>query len=163
MAASINDLKGDIHAFSDPDSTSGYLVTTALLAEEQIRPNEFFSRTFFTYGHRNVVRAVASGLAQSGSVDGYVWEVMAQREPKLTSRTKILRRSEWLGFPPVATSLQLADSPGVVAIGKALTGMAQSKLGNRVLDILRLDGFAGPNATEFESIARKVERVRNLG
>ena len=31
--ASLADLRGEIHAFSDPDSNSGYLVTTAALAE----------------------------------------------------------------------------------------------------------------------------------
>lgn len=69
----IEELRGDLHAFSDPNSNSGYLVTVSLLAERRIRPEEFFKKTIFTYGHRNVVRAVASGLAQSGSVDGYVW------------------------------------------------------------------------------------------
>jgi phosphonate transport system substrate-binding protein len=54
-------LRGDIHAFSDPDSNSGFLVTRALLAENRMLPDQFFSRNFFTYGHRNVIRAVASG------------------------------------------------------------------------------------------------------
>ena len=64
--------------------TPGYLVTRAALAGLQATPDGFFSRSFFTYGHRNVVRAVASGLAQSGSVDGYVWEALASAEPNLT-------------------------------------------------------------------------------
>ncbi len=68
-----------------PDSNSGFLVTRALLAENRFLPGGFFSRTFFTYGHRNVIRAVASGLAQSGSVDGYVWEVMREIEPELVT------------------------------------------------------------------------------
>lgn len=54
-ASTITDLRGDIHAFSDPDSNSGYLVTRALLAENGVKPQDFFQRTFFTYGHRNVV------------------------------------------------------------------------------------------------------------
>lgn len=44
-ASSILDLRGDIHAFSDPDSNSGYLVTRALLAENGTKPQEFFRRT----------------------------------------------------------------------------------------------------------------------
>jgi len=58
--------------FSDPDSNSGFLVTRAALAERSLRPETFFAKTFFTYGHRDVIRAVGSGLAGSGSVDGYV-------------------------------------------------------------------------------------------
>lgn len=56
-ASGIADLRGDIHAFSDPDSNSGYLVTRALLAEQGVKPQGFFQRTFFTCGHRNVVMA----------------------------------------------------------------------------------------------------------
>ncbi|MCH5367586.1 PhnD/SsuA/transferrin family substrate-binding protein, partial [Escherichia fergusonii] len=64
-ANDLADLKGDIHAFSDPDSNSGFLVTRAALAERALRPESFFTKAFFTYGHRNVIRAVASGLAGS--------------------------------------------------------------------------------------------------
>lgn len=53
----------------------------------------------FTYGHRNVVRSVAGGLTRSGSVDGYVWEALSVAEPELTAQTKVIARSEWLGFP----------------------------------------------------------------
>jgi phosphonate transport system substrate-binding protein len=104
-ATGVDDLAGDVHAFSDPDSNSGFLVTSAPLAERGQRPEGFFNRAFFTYGHRNVVRAVASRLAQSGSVDGYVWEVLNEVEPELTSRTQVVWRSGWMGFPPVATSV----------------------------------------------------------
>ena len=53
-ARDFQDLKGDIHAFSDPDSNSGFLVTRALLAEHGLKPPSFFARTFFTYGQRKL-------------------------------------------------------------------------------------------------------------
>jgi hypothetical protein len=55
------------------------------------------SRIFFTYGHRNVVRAIASGLADSGSIDGYVWDVMSQREPQLVAKTRVITRFDFAG------------------------------------------------------------------
>ena len=60
-----------------------------------------------------MIRAVASGLAQSGSVDGYVYEVMRETEPELVKQTSIVRRSEWLGFPPVASPKSLAGDPRI--------------------------------------------------
>ena len=161
-ADSIDDLKGDIHAFSDPDSNSGYLVTTALLAERGLKPGDFFSRAFFTYGHRNVVRAVASGLAMSGSVDGYVWDVMRELEPDLTSRTRVMRRSEWLGFPPIATSRTMANDRQVQNLGRAFRQMASNKKGRKVLKLLRLDGFSLSPDMTFARIAQKVALVRGL-
>ena len=156
-------LKGDIHAYSDPDSNSGYLVTQAALAERGEASNTFFRTSFFTYSHRNVVRAVASGLAESGSVDGYVWEVMSEIEPDLTNKTRILRKSEWLGFPPVACARTLAGTPLAAAIGASLTAMADDPAGRDVLNLLRLDGFTSGKSALFDGIAQKFELVRSLG
>ena len=61
-ATHLADLRGGAHAFSDPDSNSGWLVTASDLARMGERPETFFGRTLFTYGHRNVVRAVARVL-----------------------------------------------------------------------------------------------------
>jgi len=159
----INDLRGDIHAFSDPDSNSGHLVTQAALAEIGEIPDRFFSKTFFTYSHRNVVRAVASGLAQSGSVDGYVWEVMSELEPDLTGRTKIVRKSEWLGFPPIACAKTAERTDLVADIRRALVAMGEDEAGRKVLDLLRLDGFTPGDASLFDGIAHNYELVRSLG
>ncbi|GLS31048.1 PhnD/SsuA/transferrin family substrate-binding protein [Neomesorhizobium albiziae] len=157
------ELRGDIHAFSDPDSNSGSLVTRALLAENGLQSHSFFSRTFYTYGHRNVIRAVASGLAQSGSVDGYVWEVMLEIEPRLVEQTKIVRRSEWLGFPPIAAPKSLAGDPRVASLRNALISMPKDVDGRKVLALLRLDGFVKTDPGLFDAIAAKVETVRRFG
>ncbi|GLS35531.1 hypothetical protein GCM10010869_11190 [Mesorhizobium tianshanense] len=157
------ELKDGIHAFSDPDSNSGFLVTRALLAANRLLPAGFFSRTFFTYGHRNVIRAVASGLAQSGSVDGYVWEVMREIEPELVTRTMIVRKSEWLGFPPIASPKSLAADPRIAALRDALVSMSDDQEGRKVLEMLRLDGFAVTRPELFDTIAAKVETVRQFG
>jgi phosphonate transport system substrate-binding protein len=157
------DLRGDVHAFSDPDSNSGFLVTRALLAENRERPQAFFSRTFFTYGHRNVIRAVASGLAQSGSVDGYVYDVMRETEPDLVGQTGIVRRSEWLGFPPVASPRSLSGDPMIARLRQALVSMQDDAEGRKVLSLLRLDGFEATEPSLFDTIAAKVETVRQFG
>ena len=161
-AAGIDDLRGDLHAFSDPNSNSGYLVTAALLAEKGAKPEGFFRDTIFTYGHRNVVRAVASGLAQSGSVDGYVWEVMASLEPELTSRTKVIEKSELLGFPPVSCLAAQVNSTDVDLIRKALLSMANDPDGRSILSLLKLDGFAEEPQSLYDPIAAKMQLVRSL-
>lgn len=162
-AAGLADLRGDVHAFSDPDSNSGFLQTRAALAEAGERPDAFFSRTLFTYGHRNVIRAVSSGLAASGSVDGYVYEVVAELEPQLTRGTRILRASAWLGFPPIAAPRQPVDGARLAALTAALLAMADAPDGQAVLAMLRLDGFAIEPATLFDPIAAKAALVAAAG
>jgi phosphonate transport system substrate-binding protein len=145
-ASTFDDIRGTVHAFSDPDSTSGFLVTRYLLALRRTTPAEFFQNFFFTYGHRNVVRAVAAGLAQSGSIDGYVWDVMSEREPELINKTRVVYRSERLGFPPIVGLQATRDAALADALSRAFIDMAADALGREVLAILQLDGFtrAGP-------------------
>ncbi len=160
---SLDQLRSSVHAFSDPNSNSGFLVTTSLLAEKGLRPEQFFSRIFFTYGHRNVVRAVAAGLADSGSVDGYVWEVMTETDPALTSATRIVRKSEWLGFPPIATARGALARPEIQALQDALVRMSEDSQGRVVLDLLRLEGFDRVEPALFDSIAAKADLLQRFG
>lgn len=157
---SLADLRGGSHAFSDPHSNSGFLVTRWLLARQGERPDGFFARTFFAWGHRNVIRAVGAGLAGSGSVDGYVWEVMAEREPALTGATRVVARSDWHGFPPVCCAAGARDTSGVRALAAALEAMGGSPLGARVLETLQLDGWVPGDPAWFEGIARMSAELR---
>jgi phosphonate transport system substrate-binding protein len=163
QAQDFSQLEGDIHAFSDPDSNSGFLVTRALLTDLRARPETFFRRHFFTYGHRNVVRAVASGLAGSGSVDGYVWDVLNAVEPELTAATRVLRKSEWLGFPPIAAGKMRPSGMSVKELAAAFVGMGSDSDGRRVLELLRLDGFTECEPSLFDAIATKMLYVRSVG
>lgn len=163
QVAAWQDMRGDVHAFSDPDSNSGHLVTWALLAENGESPQSFFRETIYTYGHRNVVRAVASGLAQSGSVDGYVWDVISNRDPALASKTKVLRRSELLGFPPVACLSSAHDSPRIQSFSAALQTAGMVESGKRLLEMLELDGFAVEDRSLFDGIAAKYALVKGQG
>ena len=161
-AQSLSDLKNDIHAFSDPDSNSGYLATRNLMFGDNLDPETFFRKALFTYGHRNVIRAVASGLAQSGSVDGYVWEVMLELEPALVSRTKVIHRSQWFGFPPIATSRKLAATETTGAIQQAFINMPKTSGGQEILTMLKLTGFGEPDPEIYEGIAEMVSRLRGI-
>jgi phosphonate transport system substrate-binding protein len=161
-AERLADLAGTVHAFSDPDSNSGYLVTCAALAEMGTSPARFFSQFFYTYGHRNVVRAVSAGLAVSGSVDGYVYDVLRETEADLVARTRIIRKSELLGFPPIACPASEAQSPAIARLREALVTMPSDAHGRRVLNLLRLDGFSVEEPELFDSIAAKMRLVRRM-
>lgn len=160
-AEGLKDLRGTTHAFSDPDSNSGYLVTASDLVTMNARPDTWFSRTIFTYGHRNVVRAVADGLVASGSVDGYVWEALTQVEPDLTASTRVIGKSEWLGFPPVCARKDAAHAEPVRALRQALVGLSGSEPGRAALATLQLDGFEMAPEGIFDGIAARMRMLEH--
>ncbi len=162
-ARGLEDLRGTIHAFSDPDSNSGYLVTTALLLRRGERPGSFFRHVFFTYGHRNVVRAVARRLADGGSVDGYVFEMLREREPDLARGCRVLRRSRRFGFPPIACRRGEAQRPAVRALARALFTMADDAGGREVLAMLGLDGFVPATPALYAAIAANARLLAETG
>lgn len=161
-AAGLTDLQGSTHAFSDPDSNSGYLVTASDLARRDATPESFFARTLFTYGHRNVVRAVASGLVRSGSVDGYVWEALAVSEPGLTDGTRVVARSEWLGFPPFCARSDRAGDADVRAFRDALLDLDRTPGGRAALSLLQLDRIVPGAPGLFDGIAARMRDLRGV-
>ena len=158
-ASGLADLQGGMHAFSDPDSNSGYLVTVSDLARMGTRPETFFSRTIFAYGHRNVVRAVAQGLTRSGSVDGYVWEALTSVEPGLTTRTRVIAKSELLGFPPFVARRDRADQPDVARFKDALLGLRATAAGQEALALLQLDDVVTATPALFDGIRARMRDV----
>jgi phosphonate transport system substrate-binding protein len=152
--ANVPDLRGRVYAFADPDS-NGPLISRATLIRERIDPDHHFSRTFFTWGHRNVVSAVAAGLADGGSVDGYVWDTLKLVVPALVQQTRVAWRSERYGFPPVVVRAGLsADAEGMLR--KALFEMSGNDDGRRLLGELNLRGFGPFQPHAYDGIARLV-------
>lgn len=152
QSVSIADLRGKVFAFSDRDSNSGYLVPVHELLGLHQTPGGFFAKYFFTWSHRNVVQAVADGLAQGGAVDSYVWDILAQKYPALAAKTRIVRASSEHGFPPFVAARSV--SPEEVKIMRdTLIGMPNDAEGARLLGQLRLDGFAAGDDAMFDSIA----------
>lgn len=158
-AEELADLEGGTHAFSDPDSNSGFLVTASDLARMGQRPESFFRRSIFTYGHRNVVRAVADGLVRSGSVDGYVWEALSQEEPQLTAQTRVIARSEWIGFPPFCIQAARRQDPEVQRLKQAALLLDRTDTGRAALASLHLDKLIEADASLFDGIAARMRDV----
>jgi hypothetical protein len=157
-AGSLDDLRGHSHAFSDPDSNSGFLVTRWLLANRNSRPETFFSHPFFTNGHRNVLRAVVAGLADSGSVDGYVWETVANREPALTDRTRdLLVRQRTQLINAIRAHLAefgVIEAQGPWNVGRLVAGLEQDDIvPELVRDLVQL------LAAQLEDVETRIAQV----
>jgi phosphonate transport system substrate-binding protein len=154
---SVADLKDRVFAYSDPDSNSGFLVPRVELRRQGYDPRRFFARTFFTWSHRDVVSAVADGVAQAGAVDGYVWETLSQTHPELTGATRVAWQSQPFGFPPLVARAEL-DPERFHRLQGVLLEMPADPEGRRLLRRLNLDGFSPGGDGLFAGIAAAMDR-----
>ena len=154
----ITDLRGRIFVFSDPDSNSGFLDPQVRLIRAGEDPEHFFARTFFAWSHRDVVMAVAEGLANGGSVDGYVWETLRRNQPELAAHTRVVGRSERYGFPPFVTPRSLPQADFAL-LQNLMTSMSNDPAGSELLAELNLDGFVPGDPGLFDGIRRSVRAL----
>lgn len=145
-----SDLKQQVLAYSDPLSNSGWLVAQAQLRAAGLTPQDL-KRAFFAHGHRNVAEAVATGLAQAGCIDGYVWETMQLQKMASVAKTQVIWKSEFYAFPPVVARQGDRDD-AISALGATLLTMHSDRLGQDLLRDLNLTGFTKASPALFDSI-----------
>jgi len=149
--ARIEDLKGRVFAFTDPDSNTGKLVPTYWLFEMGEQPETYFSKTIYTYSHDNSILAVAKALVDGAAIDGLIWEYYHQKDPAFTSRTRIIRKSEQYGIPPIVASKHL--SPELKnRIRQLFFSMHDDPKGQKILTELMIDRFIAPRDEWYDSI-----------
>lgn len=155
------DLKGKVFAYSDPYSNSGYLVPRFTLKKAGFNPATFFRKTFFTYSHENVFKAVLSGLANGGSLDGYVFEMAQEEHPDYMARLRVVEKSGEFGFPPFVAAMSVDDAL-LKRFSTMLLGMSQNEEGRRLLRGVRLDGFVPGEPRLYESVINMMRSVGDL-
>jgi len=147
----LGDLRGKTFAFTDPDSNTGKLVPTYWLGQIQESPESFFGKTIYTYSHDNAIMAVAKGLVDAAAVDGLIWDFYHKRNPAVTAATRVIRKSEPYGIPPLVASGKLSsDMKG--RIRELLLAMHQDADGKRILDHLMIDRFVEPKDEWYDGI-----------
>lgn len=157
----IEDLRGRIFAFTDPDSNTGKLVPTFWLAQMQERPETFFAETINTFGHDNSILAVAWGLADGAAVDGLIWEYYNNKKPSFTSRTRVIKKSEPYGIPPLVAQRYL-PAELKERIRRLLFSMHQDPEGQIILKKLMINRFVAPQEEWYEPIRQMKEKMALL-
>jgi phosphonate transport system substrate-binding protein len=147
----LEDLKGHVFAFTDPDSNTGKLVPTFWLFEIGEQPETYFSKTIYTYSHDNSILAVAKALVDGAAIDGLIWEYYHQKDPVFTSRTRVIRKSERYGIPPIVASKYLS-SELKDRIGQLFFSMHDDPKGQKILAELMIDRFIAPRDEWYDSI-----------
>ena len=158
----LSDLRGHVFAFTDPDSNTGKLVPTYWLSLMNEQPETFFSKTIYTYSHDNAILAVAKGLVDGAAVDGLIWEYYHRKNPVFTSETRIIRKSEPYGIPPLVASKSLSIELKT-KIRHELFDMHIDPKGRHILSELMIDRFVNPRDEWYDSIRKINMNLAALG
>ncbi len=137
------------YPFSDPDSNTGKLVPTYMLARGT--PDTFFKKYFFTYGHDTSIKAVAERLVDGAAVDHLIWDYLNQTDPTYTSRTKIIQKSLPCGIPPVVVRREL-DVQTKERLKKILLNIDKDEAGREILKGMMIERFVSADDTAYDSI-----------
>lgn len=157
----LNDLRGRVFAFSDPDSNSGFLYPLALLSKHKESPETFFRQTFFTFNHAETIQAVAEQVADGGAVDSYIWEYLAAFRPEITKETRIVKRSPSFGFPPIVSRIGVKATT-VKRMQEVLLKMNLDPEGKILLSEFKLDGFGDFPPSLFYDIRVMANQTRKV-
>ncbi len=158
---SLEDLKGRVFAFTDPDSNTGKLVPTYWLYEMGEQPETFFDKTIYTYSHDNSILAVTKALVDGAAIDGLIWEYYHRKNPIFTSRTRIIKKSEPYGIPPIVASKYLTPELRE-HIRRLLLAMHKDPAGEKILDELMVDRFTQARDVWYDSIRQMDQKIAYL-
>lgn len=158
-ARTLDDLRGQVFAFTDPLSNTGYLAVRWALHERGATPETFFRSSFFTSSHDRSIKAVADGLADAAAVDSLVYMWATQREPAYASRTRVVARLGPYGMPPLVVR---PDLPSELKhrLKRVVLGMAEDAAARPVLARLGIDRFVEPDPQSYASVRAMAEVLR---
>jgi phosphonate transport system substrate-binding protein len=161
-AASLNDLRGKKFAFTDPQSNTGALVPTYMLAKRGENPKTFFQEVFYSNSHDNSIRAVAEGQADGAAVDSLIWEFVNRVDPPLTAKTRIIEKSPPYGIPPVVVHPNLDP-----AVKKQLTSiflsLHQDPRAVPLLNKIQVDRFVEGNDAMYDTVREMSRWLESRG
>ncbi|MBS4096378.1 MAG: PhnD/SsuA/transferrin family substrate-binding protein [Sulfuricella sp.] len=161
QTGSLRQLKNKVFAYTDPFSNTGYLFPRYRLQMVGESPDAFFRKTFFTWSHRDIVNAVALGLADGGALDNFVWDALAKSHPDLARQTRIVEKSPEYGFPPIIAQSSISQED-FAALQRVLLDMANDKEGGALLKRLALDGFIVPDPKLYGGVLQMMKAVGDL-
>jgi phosphate/phosphite/phosphonate ABC transporter binding protein len=149
-AQGMDDLRGSVIAFTDPESNTGCLVPSAELARAGHDPKTYFDKVIFTGSHDRSIQAVATATVGAATVDSLVWESNLLVTPSLTDRVRVIWQSEPFGPPPIVVP-QGIDEELERSLRTAFLGLHEDEDGRRILSAIGISRFVIPRPGDYAS------------
>ncbi len=147
------DLEGQIFAFSDPHSTTGYLLPHAMLIKNGIEPDKVLKKVLFVGKQDSTIYAVLNRTADAGAVASYIFDG-ANKEIK--KHLVILGRSKPIPLGPVVIRKDLGDNT-IRKIKALFLNLHLSEEGLTALKAAGLKRFEKAEAQDYNVIKKMAD------
>ena len=154
------DLKGKSFAYTDPLSNSGKLYALNLIQEAGYNPENYFSKTNYTYAHDNSIQMVEKQMVDGATIDGLIYEYLLEFKPERVDKIRIIQKSQYFGIPPVVVPNNI-NTELMNKLQNILFTMHTDSIGKSILDKLLIDKFIAGDIKNYESIKQMKEFISN--
>ena len=152
----MEDARGRVFAFTDPNSTSGFLVPNILFAREiKTAPEDYFKQVKFSGSHGASILAVKNMSIEVAATNNLDLDRMIEKGQVSKDDFRILWQSDLIPGSPIAARKDLPLSLKTTVTG-ALVSFSGDKAG---LEKLQNGGFIYANDTSYDVI-RYLKRLK---
>lgn len=153
---SLQDVRGSVLAFTDPASTSGFLVPLAHFIQDLGQtPESFAKKVVFAGDHSSLVKGVHEGLYDAGATGNVDLARTLQAENIAADSLKVLWSSDLIPGPPVCVRPDLPPSFKAAVLG-ALVFFSRDSEGTASLQI----GGFGPASQDDYKLIKRLEALK---
>ncbi len=146
---SLDQIKGKVFAFTDPNSTSGYLVPNILFARElKVKPADYFREVRFSGSHGASILAVKNGAVEVAATNNIDLDRMVHKGQAVSGDFRVLWTSDLIPGAPMAARKDLPESLKAAFAGALLSfnGDTEGKMH------LQNGGYGFANDGTYDSI-----------
>lgn len=148
--------KGKTFAFTDPNSTSGFLVPNVIFARDmKIDPKTYFKEVRFSGSHGASILAVKNGSIQVAATNNIDLDRMIQKGAVSMDELVILKKSDLIPGAPMAVRKDLPKSFKAAFAGAMLSINDDPE----ALVVLQNGGYAHTNDQNYD-IIRYLKRLK---
>jgi ABC-type phosphate/phosphonate transport system substrate-binding protein len=147
-------------AFTTPDSQSGYAAALShFMRVGDRRPlfSEIIAPQITPLG---AVAAVLAGTADVAPIDSYAYCLLTQYRPELTSRLRVVGKTEAMPIPPLVASAAVASHGELRTLERAFQDADRHADTRSLMEQLSLHRFVQPAAASYDVLRRDFEAAR---
>lgn len=155
---SLLDFKGQVLAYSDSRSNSGYIVPAYELSLAGFSIEHYFRLLLHAGNHERSIEALMNGLADVAAIDEYVWVEYLKVHPAAATTLHEIARLGPFPFTPIVAG-QAVSGERIAQLQQALLSLSSRPAGQQLLQSFGLDGFSKQTADFYLPIEKMLRQL----